>query len=76
MDSFGHSQTNQRLLADLGMDATFGGRHNKMEMDWRKANKELEFIWNPYEDAEIFTHLTHDGSYGNPDFLEFDGYNH
>jgi hypothetical protein len=38
MDAFGHSQTNARILADLGMDATFGGRHNNMERDYRKAN--------------------------------------
>ena len=28
------------------------------EKDWRKINKELEFIWRPYsDDLELMTHI-------------------
>ena len=75
LDSFGHSQTNQRLLAELGMDATFVGRSNHFERLHRGQNKELEFIWKTSEETEILFLMNPNGNYENPSFIEFDGFN-
>jgi len=42
------------------MDALFAARIDYKERNYRKWNHELEFIWKPSEDTEIFTHIMTD----------------
>ena len=45
LDSFGHSRTNQRLLKELGLEAVFAARQDVREKEYRRINKQTEFLW-------------------------------
>ena len=47
VDTFGHSATNARLLAEMGMDAFFFGRVDFKERQYRNNKTEMEFLWYP-----------------------------
>lgn len=71
LDSFGHSKTNMRLLAELGYDSVFGARIDYKERKYRKEMHTREFIWKPSNDTEIFYHAM-TGHYSSPRFLKFE----
>jgi hypothetical protein len=68
LDSFGHSLTNAKILSQLGYDALIFARLDDDERNWRKENKQLEFIWKLSENTEIFTHVLNK-HYTGPDIL-------
>ena len=70
LDQFGHSVTNAMLQAEIGMDAMFVARINSEERAWRIDNHELEFIWQPTPDTEIFTHIQQI-HYDSPNYFRF-----
>ena len=47
IDPFGHSNTNARLMAEMGFDAFFFARLDYQDKDRRLADKEMEYIWRP-----------------------------
>jgi alpha-mannosidase len=49
IDTFGHSDTNTRLFAEMGFDAMFFSRLDHNDKDWRgdKKEKALTFLWRP-----------------------------
>ena len=57
LDNFGHSQTNARILSELGYDGLVFSRSDRNEKKFKRKSKELEFIWHPTEATEIFTHI-------------------
>jgi hypothetical protein len=48
LDSYGHSATNARLFAEMGIDALFFSRGDIDDYEQRKLNQELEFVYRPY----------------------------
>lgn len=64
LDPFGHSKTNAAILSRLGYESLVIVRIDYKEKEIRIKNKELEFIWKPYDEVDggetkIFTHITH-----------------
>ena len=67
VDAFGHSAVTPELLRRMGFESLFFARVSSEERNYRKANQELEFIWQPtYESPTmgtlnnsygIFTHI-------------------
>ena len=49
IDTFGHSSTNMRFLAEMGFDAVFMARIDASDKDERVREKELEWIHKPYK---------------------------
>ena len=47
LDTFGHSNVNARLMADMGMDAIFFARMNTDDYDKLAYSGDLEFVWTP-----------------------------
>jgi len=48
IDPFGHSATQAALLsAEVGFDALYFGRIDYQDMQKRKEEKDLEFVWQP-----------------------------
>ena len=47
LDDFGHSNSNAKLLAQMGYEALFFARIHYQDHRMRAANQELEFIWQP-----------------------------
>lgn len=49
LDTFGHSDTNTRLFAEMGFEAMFFSRLDHNDKDWRskKKNKAMTFLWRP-----------------------------
>jgi alpha-mannosidase len=49
IDTFGHSDTNTRLFAEMGFDAMFFSRLDHNDKRWRKKkeNKAMTFLWRP-----------------------------
>lgn len=43
------------------------------EKNWRRTNKELEFMWDVGNNETVFTHILYD-MYESPSFLWFAGY--
>jgi alpha-mannosidase len=50
LDPFGHSSTNARLYAEMGLDALIFARLDRIEKSMRMSNKSLEYIWQPHFD--------------------------
>ena len=73
IDAFGHSLTNAHLLAEVGMEANFFARIDDNEKDWRKRNKQLEFMWKPTNETEIFTHVF-PGHYSSDEAVAYDNW--
>ena len=46
-DPFGHSSTFAKILSDLGYDALILGRIDTQEIESRKNDANLEFVWVP-----------------------------
>lgn len=62
IDTFGHSNTNARLFAEMGFDALFLSRIDDIDKIRRTKDRELEFVWTPNteslgNDVNIFTHV-------------------
>ena len=77
IDPFGHSSANPRLLADMGMDAWVFARVDFQDLEQRREDKTLQFVWKPMleslgDSVEIFTHILED-HYHWPSFFK-DGY--
>lgn len=47
IDPFGHSSTNAALFSKMGIDAFWMARIDREEKEIRKAQQNLEFIWQP-----------------------------
>jgi len=47
MNSAGHSSTNARLYADMGIETLFLGSLSQNEMEKRYKDKSLNFLWKP-----------------------------
>ena len=47
LDPFGHSAANAWVFAELGLEAMFFARINHDDFENRKANKDLQFVWEP-----------------------------
>lgn len=49
IDTFGHSDTNTRLFAEMGFDAMFFSRLDHNDKDWRSLpeNAAMTFLWRP-----------------------------
>jgi hypothetical protein len=45
VDSFGHSPVIPELFRRMGFESLFFSRVSSEERNFRKVNKELEFIW-------------------------------
>ena len=70
IDTFGHSNANPRLFAEMGFDAWFFSRLDYQDKERRLKDKEMEFVWIPFQDhlgtsSEIFTHVLYH-HYNNP----------
>jgi hypothetical protein len=74
VDPFGHSWVTGGLWAEVGFDCFGINRINYMDLDTRKANKNLEFVWKGSttlgEDGYIFVHLL-DSGYCTPGEIDF-----
>lgn len=75
IDPFGHSSSNARLSAQMGMDAQYYARIDYQERDIRVRNKTMELLWQPSPSlgsaADLFSGAFVGGSYGSPQFLTF-----
>lgn len=64
IDPFGHSSASAYLLAKMGFTKIAFVRIDYKEKDIRRATKNLEFYWVPYDEfdseVKIFTHVTYD----------------
>lgn len=65
VDTFGHSNTNPRLFAEMGFDAWFFARLDFQDKAKRMAEKSMQFLWRPSfnslgKSAEILTHAMPD----------------
>jgi alpha-mannosidase len=49
LDTFGHSDTNTRLYAEMGFDAMFFSRieYQERKKYSEKENQHMKFIWRP-----------------------------
>lgn len=47
IDTFGHSDTNTRLFAQMGFDALFFSRMDDPEKTERSNKKSMNFLWRP-----------------------------
>lgn len=64
-DAFGHSNAITELLIRSGLKSIFFSRVSTQERNYRKSNKELEFLWQPkfvkdglsFTSSGIFTHI-------------------
>jgi len=79
IDPFGHSNTNARLMAEMGFDAFFFARLDFQDKEKRLADKEMEYIWRPSweelgERGQIFTHALY-AHYSAPSGFDFDTLN-
>ena len=84
IDPFGHSSTQAGLFgSELGFDGMFFGRADVKDMNIRKKNKELEFVWkgsgggpkdcdHEDEDDGIFVGNFASGNYGPPSGFNFE----
>ncbi|EQC27315.1 hypothetical protein SDRG_14840 [Saprolegnia diclina VS20] len=74
IDPFGHSATQGSLLsAGVNFDALYFARIDYQDYEKRKANKDLEFMWqpSPSRGEKVFTGMIQDG-YGSPHEFFFD----
>jgi len=76
VNAFGHSATNARLFAEMGLDAIFFARMDWQDKQRRLGQQEMEFLWRPAFDhlgksTEIFAHCLYDG-YMGPEGFRFD----
>ena len=74
LDPFGHSEANQALFAEMGMDAFIVGRIDFEDKKERLERKEMEFIWQPFledrgDELSIFTHVMFDHYYPPEGFM-------
>ena len=51
IDPFGHSSSNPRLLADMGLDAWFFARLDYEDKAQRLEDKTMQFVWKPMMDS-------------------------
>lgn len=51
LDPFGHSSTNARLYAEMGLDALIFARLSIYEKQIRQQTNSLEYIWRPAFEA-------------------------
>ena len=77
IDHFGHSSTNTRLMAEIGLEALFYGRADEREVNKRKDKKETEFIWAPSrqslgDDVKMWCHIFPSRTYEPPAKFIFD----
>lgn len=47
IDTFGHSDTNNRLYAEMGFDAMFFSRLDRDEKDQRSRARAMTYLWRP-----------------------------
>jgi len=47
IDTFGHSDTNNRLYAEMGFDAMFFSRLDRDEKDQRSRERKMTYLWRP-----------------------------
>lgn len=76
IDSFGHTQANAALFADMGFEAMFIGRVDYQVRDQLKRDKSLIFLWRPLSkhfgmQKQILTQATMHG-YSFPDGFKLD----
>uniref|UniRef100_A0A7S3JCC5 Glycoside hydrolase family 38 central domain-containing protein n=1 Tax=Euplotes harpa TaxID=151035 RepID=A0A7S3JCC5_9SPIT len=76
IDPFGHHSASAALFAEMGFNAWFFARMDHSDKDKRLANKELEWLWRPFNEslgarAEIFTHMMYN-HYSAPPGFSFD----
>ena len=77
LDTFGHSNTNIRLFAEMGFDAFFSGRMDTYDKNNRMQRKSLEWIHRPYSkslgiETQIFGHQFDGELYRPPKGFDFD----
>ena len=65
IDTFGHSNANPRLFAEMGLEGWFFARLDFEDKEKREANQEMQWIWKPFPDSlgdsvSIFTHAMPD----------------
>jgi len=76
IDTFGHSNANARLFAEMGLEAWFFARLDFQDKEKRMADKEMQWVWKPFSESlgdrvEIFTHaMTH--HYHQPEAFRYD----
>ena len=68
IDPFGHHSASAALFAEMGFNAWFFARMDQSDKAKRVDNKELEFLWRPFNEtlgarAEIFTHMMYNNFY-------------
>ena len=47
IDTFGHSDTNTRLFAEMGFNAMFFSRLDHNDKKWREQSQAMTFLWRP-----------------------------
>ncbi|CAI5521653.1 unnamed protein product, partial [Closterium sp. Naga37s-1] len=73
IDPFGHSATQASLItSQAGLDAFIFGRADYKDMEKRKAEKKMEFVWRAGtgapRDTQVFTGILYDGYYSPQEF--------
>ncbi|KAI6232493.1 Alpha-mannosidase [Aphelenchoides besseyi] len=74
IDPFGHSREHANLVTMLGHEALFHGRVHYAELDERKKDKSLEYIWDTSDDlkANLFSGAFYSNNYAPPQDFCFD----
>ena len=78
IDPFGHHSASAALFAEMGFNAWFFARMDQSDKAKRVDNKELEFLWRPFNEtlgarAEIFTHMMYNHYSAPPGFCFDEG---
>ncbi|CAI5530282.1 unnamed protein product, partial [Closterium sp. Naga37s-1] len=73
IDPFGHSATQASLITSQGgLDAFIFGRADYKDMEKRKAEQKMEFVWRAGtgapRDTQVFTGILYDGYYSPQEF--------
>ncbi|CAI5497947.1 unnamed protein product [Closterium sp. Naga37s-1] len=73
IDPFGHSATQASLItSQAGLDAFIFGRADYKDMEKRKAEQKMEFVWRAGtgapRDTQVFTGILYDGYYSPQEF--------
>lgn len=79
IDSFGHSNGNPRLFAEMGLDAWFFARFDYQDKKQRMKDQTMQWVWKPFseslgDDVSILT-LAMPHHYNAPSEFRYDGRN-